>query len=680
MLKMKAKSFLGITPKMWILLVFIFLFSPICDLIDNEDQYFHNVLWFAYLIPTIIIVFQKGKLYGFFFTAFETTVFVLVEMTDGRGFHGQEIIAILELIILNILVSYTVGKLVKENGEKHFELRETKNLLESIFNNLDIAIWSDNLKEKLLLSKGIEHIYGQNREEAINCGDFWKKSIYREDKNIASLIDEKLKKAEDYVFEYRILRPDGEVRWIRDRGIPVFTEDGALERFDGVIFDITDKVQAKAELEHLAYHDELTGLANMNYLHHTIAKDFNEVISCGLPVCLMFFNLDRFKLINDTFGHRAGDHLLAIVSKKLLDLLRDRGTVVRSSGDDFIIYLPKMNRTQAEDFARLLLTVFSEPLQLNKQEIRIAASIGIAIPEQNDTLDDTVQKASAALHFAKEYGRNQFRFYSDEFGKIINRRLQLEQRLRTALEQEKFEIYFQPKLHLVTNKITGMEVLIRWHDPVLGGVSPVEFIPLAEETGMIIPIGKWVLEASCKQNFEWQRNGYTMQVCVNISSRQFLQDDFVVMVEKILAESGLSPQLLNLEITEGIALYNIDDAIEKLSKLKKIGVSVSLDDFGTGYSSLSYIKSLPIDFLKIDRAFISGIVENNQDAKIIQSIISLAHTLHFSVVAEGVEHEKQLTALAEMDCDEVQGFYFARPMTLQTFNQFIREMKEKAAI
>ena len=257
--------------------------------------------------------------------------------------------------------------------------------------------------------------------------------------------------------------------------------------------------------------------------------------------------------------------------------------------------------------------------------------------------------------------------------------MQLEQRLRKALEQGRLEVYYQPKLDLFTNQVTGMEALTRWNDPILGAVSPTEFIPIAEETGMIVPIGKWVLETACKQNLEWQRNGYApLHVCVNISSRQFLQDDFVNMIEHTLTSSELSPEYLNLEITEGIAIYNIDDAIQKLAKLKKLGIRISLDDFGTGYSSLSYIKSLPIDFLKIDRAFINGIAENNQDAAIIDSIISLAHSLDFRVVAEGVEDEKQLKILAAKACDEIQGFYFAKPLSSSYFPQFLDEMKERS--
>jgi len=287
-------------------------------------------------------------------------------------------------------------------------------------------------------------------------------------------------------------------------------------------------------------------------------------------------------------------------------------------------------------------------------------------------LEDMIQKASSALHVAKEYGRNQYQIYTSEFSKKSSRRLQLEQRLRKAIEKNELEVFYQPKINLYTNKVTGLEALARWNDPLLGAVSPAEFIPLAEETGIIISIGKWVLETVCKQNSEWQKKGLPpVHVCVNISSRQFLQDDFVKMVEQVLNESDLSPAYLNIEITEGVALYNVEDAIEKLMQLKQLGVSISLDDFGTGYSSLSYLKSLPIDYLKIDRSFINGIFNNKQDAAIIHSIISLSHTLGLRVVAEGVEEKNQIEILEQLNCDEIQGYYYAKPMSKINIEEFM---------
>jgi diguanylate cyclase (GGDEF)-like protein/PAS domain S-box-containing protein len=736
--------------KIWVLLLVIYLFPPIFDFLDSNHQYLDKDFWLLYLLPTVIFVYLKG---------------------------------------------YKVGILKKKNYKKQLELRKTKDLFESIFNNLDIAIWSIDKDKNMLLSKGVEYIYGQSRDKGLSNSDFWRNSIHPEDFSVVDEIDAKWDNIEGYEYEYRITRPNGEIRWIRDRGLPVINDDGFLERFDGsniditrqkklefdlkeseerykilvenalvgvyliqnfqvvyvnqwfsrilgigkeellgtnfieyikddkkrlliqfrdliegkvsfvidkiqtkaldgstkylevqanltsingevaiigIALDVTDRKKAQAELQYRANYDVLTGLPNMIYLNTYIKEKFQALKKEGLPITLMFFDLDRFKLINDSFGHRVGDQLLKIISNRLVDSIQDVGEVIRAGGDEFILYLPYTNKSQAMDLANYLLKYFSEPLILEEQEIRIAASIGVAFLEMHDSLDDLFQKASSALHVAKEYGRNQYQIYTTEFSQKSNRRLQLEQRLRKAMEKNELEVFYQPKINLYTNKVTGLEALARWTDPLLGAVSPAEFIPLAEETGIIISIGKWVLETVCKQNSEWQKKGLPpVHVCVNISSRQFLQDDFVKMVEQVLNESNLSPAYLNIEITEGVALYNVEDAIEKLMQLKQLGVSISLDDFGTGYSSLSYLKSLPIDYLKIDRSFINGIFNNKQDAAIIHSIISLSHTLGLRVVAEGVEEKNQIEILEQLNCDEIQGYYYAKPMSKINIEEFM---------
>ncbi len=798
-----SKEYGGISLKTWIVLIGLYLFPPLFNCFDLDDQYFHNVLWFYYLIPTLLIVYNKGTKYGGLAIVASSLFFLSDESFQENGITKHEMILLFEMITINLLVSIIIGILVKRNRQKQKELNHTKNLLESIFHNLDIGVWSITNRKSLLLSKGIEKIYGLSREKELRNNQFWRKSIHPDDLSIADEIDNKWENSEGYQYEYRILRPNGEVRWILDQGLPVFNENGEHERYDGtnvditrqkelefhlkeseerykslvekalvgvfmiqnhklvyvnqwiteflgltekellgtsllnymkeadrnrivnhfqklivgqesffideiqitdqgeatkyleiqatlssingslaiigIALDVTEKKKTKDELEYLAYHDSLTGLPNKHYINKEIKKDFNLSKSLGIPVCIMCLNLDRFKLINDSFGHQVGDQLVKMVSKRIIESikLRPNGKAIRAEGDEFIISLLDSNEKQAQNFARNLLEVISEPFCLVNQEIRIAASIGIAKFERDDSLEEVIQKASSALHFAKEFGGNQYQLYSSDFGKQANRRLQLEQRLRKAMEQKNLEVVYQPKLDLFTNNISGMEALIRWNDPILGEVSPIEFIPIAEETGIIISIGKWVLETACKQNREWDRNGYPkIHVCVNISSKQFLQDDFVKMIKHVLNEADLSPEYLNLEITERIALYDIDDAIGKLKQLKQLGVSISLDDFGTGYSSLSYLKLLPIDFLKIDRSFISGIFENKQDVAIIDSIISLTHSLGMRVVAEGVEDEQQLNILSEMRCDEIQGFYYAKPMTAKDINQFLDKKGE----
>ncbi|MFJ7727749.1 putative bifunctional diguanylate cyclase/phosphodiesterase [Neobacillus sp. NPDC097160] len=545
----------NISFKKWVLVLLFYFFPYFIDFWDLGDQYFHNIFWLLYLIPTLIFVLEKGMVHGGIATGMGSIIILLAESVQPGGIVKHEMIMISELLFVNMFITFAVGVLVQRNN--------------------------------------------------------------------------------------------------------------------GIIGQLKEK---KAELEYLSYHDMLTGLFNMNYLNNYLTKEFHESKASGIPTCMMFFNLDRFKLINDSYGHHIGDQLLKMVAKRLINVVQDMGTVIRAGGDDFILYLPNTNISRAEDFSKLLLDEFSKSFYLEKHEIRIAASIGLANVLKDDSLEDTIQKASSALHFAKENGGGQYQLYCSEFVEIANRRLHLEQGLKKALQEKELELYYQPKLDIMTNQITGMEALLRWNDSVLGPISPVEFIPIAEETGLINPIGEWVLKEACRQTVEWNEIGFNpIHVCVNISSKQFLQDDFVIMIEQILNESDLSPEFLNLEVTESIALFNIHDAIYKLEQLRRIGVTISLDDFGTGYSSLSYVKSLPIDFLKIDRSFINGIFINKQDTAIIDTIISLAHSLGFKVVAEGVEAESQLRGLEEMGCDEIQGYYLAKPMDPVTFKEFLNK-------
>ncbi|WHY77036.1 EAL domain-containing protein [Neobacillus sp. WH10] len=795
MLNAATKVYKEIPFKTWIIIVVFYLFPPLIDYIDIRDQYFHNVPWFFYLIPTLLIAYKKGTKYGGIATGVSILLFLVIESFEPSGISRHEMIIFFEMTTINLLVSILVGLLFKNYLQKQRELSLTKNLLESVFHHLDIGIWSINKSKSLLLSKGIEKIYGLSRKTDLQNNQFWKRSIHPEDLVIAEEIDKKWESQEDYEYEYRIIRPNGEIRWIRDSGLPVFNEHGEHERYDGtnvditrqkeleiylkeseerykhlvensivgvfmiqesqlvyvnqwlaktlgltqeelrgtslldyfkeadrvrvgnhfqklieekessfvdqiqtvdqveaaayleiqatltkingssaiigIALDVTDKKKAKDELEYLAYHDTLTGLPNKHYLMNELAKQFYRSTSLGLQVYILYLNLDRFKLIIDSFGHRVGDQLIQMVSNRLQDSITN-GMAIRAVGDEFIIYLPNANENLALDMACSLLNALSEPYYLINQEIQVTASIGIASFEEDDDLEELVQKAGSALHFAKDFGGNQYQLYSCEIGQQVNRKLQLEQRLRKALEQNNLEVVYQPKLHVLTNRISGMEALIRWKDPILGVVSPSEFIPIAEETGMIISIGKWVLETACRQNREWEKSGYPpILVCVNISSKQFLQDDFVKMIEQVLKESDLSPEYLNLEITERIALFCIGDAIDKLQQLKQLGVSISLDDFGTGYSSMSYLKLLPVDFLKIDRSFTKGIIEDKKDLAIIDSIISLSHSLGMSVVAEGVEAENQLKVLSDLGCDEIQGYYYAKPLPVPEFKQFL---------
>ncbi|WP_066259461.1 putative bifunctional diguanylate cyclase/phosphodiesterase [Neobacillus drentensis] len=661
--------------KMWILLVIIYSFPPLFNYLDIEDEYFQNVLWFFYLIPTLLISYKKGAGFGGLVTGASSLLFLLIESLQPLGVSKHEVIIFFEITLINLIVTILVGILVKRNQVKRRLLKESEERYKGLVENSLIGVFMIQDQKLVYVNPWIAAIFGLTQEELLGKNIM---NYVKEDDRTSLLTHfQKLMAEKEHFFqdEIQTIEHAESARYLEIQA--TLTSINGSSAIIGIAIDVTDKKKAKDELVYLAYHDSLTGIPNKHYLMNEVTKQFNQMTSLGKPVYILYLNLDRFKLINDSFGHQMGDQLFRLVAKRIVDIIEPIGKTVRTGGDDFIIMLPDSKEDQVLEYTRSLLKGISEPYFLKSQEIQITASIGIASFKQGDSLEELVQKASSALHFAKDFGGNQYQLFSSSIGQQTNRRLQLEQRLRKALEQNHLEVVYQPKLDLYTNRISGVEALIRWNDPILGVVSPDEFIPIAEETGMIIPIGKWALEKSCQQNGEWNKSGYPpIHICVNISSQQFLQDDFVKMVHQVLQDADLAPEHLNLEITERIALYNIDDTIEKLLQLKQMGVSISLDDFGTGYSSLSYLKRLPIDYLKIDRSFINGIYEDKQDFAIIDSIISLSHSLGINVVAEGVEDELQLKTLRQLHCDEIQGYYYAKPMTAEKVNHFFDEAGE----
>lgn len=436
-----------------------------------------------------------------------------------------------------------------------------------------------------------------------------------------------------------------------------------------------DRARAEERIRYMATHDALTGLPNRMLYGELLDQALLSAQRYGRNPAVMFIDLDRFKLINDSLGHAAGDVLLKEMTKRLRSVLRASDVLARMGGDEFVILLQDVQSPDdAATVARKLLDVALEPMTILDHECRVTASIGISLyPAHGEDQQTLMKNADTAMYLAKENGKNAFEIYETGMQSQSIERLELEAALRTALLKEEFHLHYQAKLDLKTNRITGVEALLRWEHPGLGPVSPQQFIPLCEETGAIVPIGRWVLKTACKQNVEWQRQGLPpVKMAVNLSARQFSDPDLLNDIHAALNESGMDPTLLELELTESMVMLNPARTIEILTEIKSIGVRTALDDFGVGYSSLAQIKGFPIDTLKVDRSFIRNLPESDQDRAITQAIINMARTLSLQVVAEGVETQAQETYLRDISCDESQGFYFSRPASPEDFATLLK--------
>jgi diguanylate cyclase (GGDEF)-like protein/PAS domain S-box-containing protein len=440
--------------------------------------------------------------------------------------------------------------------------------------------------------------------------------------------------------------------------------------------DITDRKRAEETIRRQAYYDVLTNLPNRMLFKDRLEQAMKHAHRNKQTLGVIVLDLDRFKNINETLGHILGDKLLVAVSERLLGILNESETIARFGGDEFTLLLPQVNSVEeATQHAQKIIELLAAPFRLNNHELHVTTSIGIAFyPDDGENSEILLKNAETAMYRAKEQGRNNYQLYASVMNVSAFKQLLMENSLRRALEKEEFVVYYQPQIDLKTQKIVGAEALVRWQHPDLGLVFPTEFIALAEETGLIVPIGEWVIRKVCSQSKKWQDAGHS-KVCisVNLSARQFQQRNLVATISGILQETGLDPQYLGLEITESIAMKNADFTISALNELKKMRIHLSLDDFGTGYSSLSYLKRFPLETLKIDRSFVRDITTDPNDAAIVNAVVALAHSLKLSVVAEGVETEGQLSFLKTHDCDHVQGYIYSHPLSDENFVKTLKE-------
>ncbi len=469
--------------------------------------------------------------------------------------------------------------------------------------------------------------------------------------------------------------PDLPPYYISLSGEPRLDAQGVFLGYRGVAREITEQMVAEENIRHMARHDALTGLPNRIMFNNLLTLTISNASRYKRSFAVMFIDLDRFKFINDTLGHEAGDSLLKEITFHFQGVLRSSDVIARLGGDEFVVLVQEVSdRDHAGLVAEKLLEAAHRPMTLLGQECRVSASIGIAMfPADGHDEKTLIKNADSAMYVAKGEGKNNFQFFSPEILAQTLERLALESGLRRGMERQEFSLHYQAKLDLKTGVINGVEALLRWNSAELGSVSPAKFIPIAEETGLIVHIGRWVLKTACMQSMAWQRQGLPpIIIAVNLSVRQFSDEGLLDDIRDVLQTTEMSPQLLELEITEGMLIHNIEHAIQLLTSIKAMGVRLAIDDFGTGYSSLGQLKNFPIDTLKVDRSFIRDLATDSNDKAITSAIIAMGKTLSLTVVAEGVETIEQQTFLREQSCDEMQGFYFSRPIPAGEFETLLR--------
>ncbi len=524
----------------------------------------------------------------------------------------------------------------------------------------DITFFNDNFINALG--------YSQKELKGLNFHDL----IEKENSISISRLFHRVQKTGESIknVPYEFLHTDGTITSVEFSIFPKRDKAGHIIGFRGVGHDITKRRYDEGRIQYLATHDSLTGLPNRLMFSQILNRSIQSARHNNQQLAVFFVDLDRFKIINDTKGHDAGDQLLQEIALRFKQALCATDVVSRQGGDEFIILIHEMAElSDIEAVAHKILASTYKPMTLLGEECRITASIGVSMyPKDGEDEQSLIKNADTAMYHAKEEGKNNYQFYSEDIQLQSTARLDIERNLRLALERNELSLHYQAKVDFKTDAITGVEALLRWNNPYLGSVTPTQFIPVAEETGLIIPIGKWVIRTACAQNVAWQKQGLpAVCMAVNLSLKQLTDDNLLNDIKDALNDSGMAPNLLELEITESMMMRDPIQMIALLGEIKDMGVRMAIDDFGTGYSSLAQIKNFPVNTIKIDRSFIHNIPKEMEDKMITKAIIEIGKTLCLTVVAEGVENIEQMNFIKEQSCDEMQGFYFSKPIVPEQF-------------
>ena len=522
----------------------------------------------------------------------------------------------------------------------------------------------------LYVSPQIEGLLGYTPEEWLADPKLWWERIHPDDRDQVLADEEAILVSagtKSEAAQYRMVTRDGRTIWVSDDASVIKNGSGASLYWSGILSDITDRKVLEEQLKHQAFHDPLTGLANralfVDRVEHALARGERD----GMRVAVLFVDLDDFKTINDSLGHNGGDEVLVAVAGRLRECFRPGDTFARFGGDEFAILVEDTSLSNATSVAYRIVDALSEPFSIGGREVMIHASVGIEFAEAQGTrTDELLRNADVAMYVAKGKGKARYQLFEPSMHTAALRRLEIKADLRRAVEKDEFVLHYQPIVSLNGGALLGMEALVRWNHPERGLLPPLDFISVAEQSGLITPLGRWVLREACRQATKWPLSNPSISLSVNVSTTQFQQPGLVEDVANALWDSGLDPSILTLEITESVLVHDTDAVIEKLHRLKDFGVKVAIDDFGTGYSSLGYLKRFPIDILKIDKSFIDGVGNGAEEAAITQAIIKLGESLGLEVVAEGIELPEQIDALQLLRCERGQGFFFSAPVDAET--------------
>lgn len=539
-------------------------------------------------------------------------------------------------------------------------------------------IWELNLVTKeFFASDKLYDITGYKLDKNVDIFKFIGERIHPDDLDIARKdLENHIKNVTKiYKSEYRIKNSEGAYMWIVSRGKILRDPENKVIKFAGSTTDISDRKISEEKIKFMAFYDSLTKLPNRTLFMDRLNEQLKAINIKNTEGAVFFMDLDNFKNINDTMGHEYGDKLLIYLAKQFEHLIDEKDTICRLGGDEFILLNPYIKQSEVELYAKRFLNLFSKAFKIDNRQIYITASIGVALYPRDGTDTNTILKnADSAMYKAKELGKNRFMLFNPEMYLKLDRKTRIEGILRTAIENNELSINYQPQYDTKNNEIFGFEALVRLNSKELGGISPLEFIPIAEECGYITKLSLWVLNESCKQSVNWLNAGYKFKsISVNISSVDLQQSDFLENIKDILKNTGINPSVVELEITETVLMKSFDSSINVLRKLIDMGIRIALDDFGTGYSSLSYLRKIPINTLKIDKAFIDNITSNKKEESIINNIIQMAHTMSLRVIAEGVETKEQFLILKERSCDYIQGYYFGKPLSASEIEKLLHK-------